>query len=123
MVAAVAAVGLGVVFLVAGISKRSDPTWLAEAAELGTPRWVAWILPFVELVLGAVLITGVDRPVAAWTAAAVLAAFTVLLVVRLAQGRHPPCACFGARSAMPIGPWSVVRNLLLLALAVIAALA
>jgi hypothetical protein len=41
----------------------------------------------------------------------------------LLDGRHPPCACFGALSRRPIGWGSVVRNLVLLALAVTAALA
>ena len=52
--------------------------------------------------------------------ALVLLAFTGLLILNLARGRRPPCACFGASSRRPIGPGSLVRNLVLLALAVIA---
>jgi hypothetical protein len=58
----------------------------------------------------------------AWAAAAVLVAFTALLVGKLAQGERPPCACFGSFTAAPIGPSNVVRNLVLIALAVAAAL-
>ena len=56
-------------------------------------------------------------------AAALLGAFTVLLVVRLAQGRRPPCACFGAWSTRPVGFGSVARNVVLIALALLAATA
>ena len=42
---------------------------------------------------------------------------------RLAEGRRPPCACFGALSRRPVGPGSVVRNVVLIALALLAAFA
>jgi hypothetical protein len=47
----------------------------------------------------------------------VLLAFTSLLILRLSQGRRPPCACFGAWSAKPIGWRDVARNTAFLALA------
>ena len=76
--------------------------------------------------LGVVLLASGALKLAAgprWTAqaAAMLVVFTVVLVVRLAEGRRVPCACFGARSARPIGVGSVVRNLVLIALALVAA--
>jgi len=123
VIAFLARVALGVVLLVAGVSKRADPTWPAAAAELGAPRWSIPVVPFAELALGALLVTGFGRPWAAWATVVLLGAFTLLLIVRLAQGRRPRCACFGVRSAKPIGPWSVVRNVSLIALALVAALA
>jgi hypothetical protein len=41
-------------------------------------------------------------------------------VRHLVAGRRPECACFGAWSAKPIGVGHVVRNGVLLALAVLA---
>jgi hypothetical protein len=52
-----------------------------------------------------------------------LLAFTVVLVVRLCQGRRPPCACFGALTTKPIGWGNVLRNAAFLAIAVAIALA
>jgi uncharacterized membrane protein YphA (DoxX/SURF4 family) len=115
-----AAVALGIVLLVAGIAKRADRGWPQDATALGTPAWAIPGLPWFEILLGAVLVSGLARPVAAALAGLVLLAFTGLLVLNLARGRRPPCACFGATSRRPIGPWSVVRNLVLLALAAIA---
>jgi hypothetical protein len=117
MVSDVAGVALGAVLLVAGIAKRIDRAWPLEAAAFGAPTWVARVLPYVELALGALLVAGVSQRFVAGLAAILLIGFTVKLVVLLVHGRRPPCACFGARSARPIGWWSIVRNLLLLALA------
>jgi len=115
-----AAVVLGIVLLVAGIAKRADRGWRQDAAALGTPAWAIPVLPWFEMLLGAVLVSGLARPAAAALAGLVLLAFTGLLIVNLARGRRPQCACFGASSRRPIGPGSLVRNLVLLALAVIA---
>ena len=120
LVGRLAAVVLGIVLLVAGIAKRADRRWPQDAAALGTPPWAIPVLPWFEILLGAVLVSGLARPAAAALAGLVLLAFTGLLVLNLARGRRPPCACFGASSRRPIGPGSVVRNLVLLALAVIA---
>ena len=73
--------------------------------------------------LGALLVVNLGRPVTAVLAAVLLTAFTALLVRLLLDGRRPPCDCFGSLSRRPIGWGSVVRNLVLLALAVVAALA
>ena len=115
-----AAVVLGTVLLVAGIAKRADRGWPQDAAALGTPAWAIPALPWFEMLLGAVLVSGLARPAAAALAGLVLLAFTGLLILNLARGRRPPCACFGASSRRPIGPESLVRNVVLLALALIA---
>jgi len=83
---------------------------------------VAAALPIVELVVGAMLIAQLARRAAAVVAAILLLAFTVLLVVRLVQGRRPPCACFGALSAKPIGWGNVVRNGVLIVVAIVVAI-
>ena len=84
--------------------------------------------PVARLVvaLEAVLVVGLlipmtSRPAAA-LAALLLAAFTAALLGRIRAGDHAPCNCFGA-SGGSLGPVSIVRNLVALALGVLAALA
>jgi hypothetical protein len=113
----VAGIALGAVLLVAGIAKRLDRDWPLEASAFGVPGWAARVLPYVELALGALLVAGVQQRLVAGVAAILLIGFTVKLVALLRHDRRPPCACFGARSARPIGRSSIVRNLVLLALA------
>jgi uncharacterized membrane protein YphA (DoxX/SURF4 family) len=123
-VAAVAGVVLGAVLLLSGAAKlAAGPRWAAQAEALGSPAVAVPVLPWLEIGLGALLATGVWRPVVAVAAAALLASFTVLLVLRLVQGRRPPCACFGAWSTRPVGLGSVTRNVVLIALALVAATA
>ena len=114
---------LGLVLLVAGIAKRVDRGWPAAARALGAPAWAIAPLPWVEIGLGAMLISGLLRPWPAALAAVLLVLFTVLVVVNLARGRRPPCACFGARSHEPISALSVLRNVGLLGLAAVAVVA
>lgn len=114
----VASLVLGAVFVVSGVTKVAAPTqWRAQSADLGVPGPVATVVPFVELAVGALLVAQLARSFAAMVAALLLVAFTFLLIVRLAQGRRPPCACFGTLSTKPIGWTNVVRNVVFLALA------
>jgi uncharacterized membrane protein YphA (DoxX/SURF4 family) len=123
MVVTVAALIVGAAFVVAGASKlAARDTWPSQAKGLGAPDWTVPVVPWVELVVGALLVVQVGRPVMAIIAIGMLTVFTAMIAVQLRQGRHPPCACFGAWSAKPIGGGHVARNLALIAFAVVAAL-
>jgi thiol-disulfide isomerase/thioredoxin/uncharacterized membrane protein YphA (DoxX/SURF4 family) len=120
---------LAAVFLVSGVSKLRDLAGSRQAVrDFGLPAAltapIGTLLPFVELALVALLVTG-DEPavVGAAAALALLLAFTAAIVANLARGNHPPCRCFGALSAEPLGWSSVVRNTALIGLALLVALA
>lgn len=117
----VASILLGVVFIVSGGSKlAAGPAWPEQARGLGAPPQVVPVLPWFEIILGAVLVIQLAPRFAAAVALSLLAGFTVLIVRRLAEGKHPPCACFGAWSSKPLGRAHVVRNVGLVCLAVVA---
>lgn len=123
-VAVVAAVVVGAVFVVAGAAKLVNrESWTAQAAGLRVPRPVSVVVPWVEVVLGALLITQIARGYVASLAALMLVAFTTLILARITQGERPPCACFGGWGATPLGAWHVVRNAALIVMAMTAALA
>jgi uncharacterized membrane protein YphA (DoxX/SURF4 family) len=120
--AAVAGFVLGAVLLVSGGSKlAAGPQWAAQATAIGAPAVAVPVVPWVELGLGALLLSGVVRPAVALAAAAMLVVFTGLLAWRVAEGRRVPCACFGRRSTRPVGLGSIARNMVLIALALLAA--
>ena len=124
MVGIVAAILLGAAFVLAGASKlAAGRTWQVQAAGLGAPSWSVGPLPWIELGLGAILISNLIRRPASIAALVLLVAFSVLLIARLREGRHPPCACFGAWSARPLGPGHLVRNGVLVVLAIVSAAA
>ena len=115
---------LGAVFVVAGVSKiAAHEQWRSQSADLGVPVAIALVMPFVEIVVGALLVGQIARREVSVFAAALLLAFTILLVVRLIQGRRPPCACFGAWTTKPIGWANVVRNVAFIVVATALALA
>ncbi len=120
--AVVASIIVGVAFLLAGAAKiAAGQRWPTQAAALGAPRIVVPVLPWAEIVVGALLCAQVARPVIASLAALMLVAFSALLAIRLGQGERPPCACFGSWSAKPLSWKHLARNGVLLALAVVAA--
>lgn len=119
-VALAASVALGIAFLVAGGSKiAAGPAWASQAAELGAPAVAVPALPWLELVVGAALAFQIMRSIVALAAIGLLVAFSVLIARRLAEGKRPACACFGAWSAKPIGPGHLVRNAALAGLGVL----
>ena len=113
---------VGVVFIFAGIQKLlAGIEWLVQAKQLRPPRIAkpfVPLVPYIELIVGGLLIVGMQEMPVRIAAIILLSSFTVLLVARLAAGERPPCACFSFRSTRPIGWSNVTRNAGLLALLV-----
>ena len=122
-VALVASIVVGVAFVVAGGSKiAAGESWPAQARGLGAPTWTIPSCRGWRSRSGPLLIAQAVEPWPAVAALVMLVAFTALIVNSLAHGRHPPCACFGAWSAKPIGPAHLARNAILIVLALLALL-
>src|ERR687887_557597 len=78
-------------------------------------------LPAVEVAAGALLAVGLGvRPVAALLAL-FLVAFSVAVAVNLLRGRTIDCGCFGPVAEKQITWWTVARNLVLTAAAIVVA--
>lgn len=111
---------VGVVFIFAGIQKLlAGIEWLVQAKQLRPPRIAESFVPtvpYIELVMGGLLIAGVQEVPVRIASMVLLGSFTALLIARLAAGERPPCACFSFRSTRPIGWSNVTRNAGLLAL-------
>lgn len=116
-----ARIAVGVVLLVAGVAKLYQPSWPATAAAFGAPARLVPVLPWGEVVLGALLVAGVGLPWTALLAAGLLSAFAVAVARRVRRGDAVPCGCFGETSPRPVGRDTVVRNVLLVVLALTAA--
>ena len=122
--AVAASIVVGAAFLLAGGAKiAAGRSWPMQASALGAPSVVIPIVPWTEIVVGALLCAQIARPVLASIAGLMLVAFSALLARRLAQGQHPPCACFGSWSAKPLSWKHLARNAALIAVAVTAIVA
>lgn len=113
-VAAACRVGVGVVLLLAGFAKLRQPAWAATAARFGTPRRLVPVVPWAEMVIGALLVAGAGGRIPVFVALALLGAFTGVMAQRLASGEHTPCGCFGSAVSAPLGWDALVRNGVLL---------
>jgi methylamine utilization protein MauE/AhpC/TSA family protein len=112
---------LAAVFAAAGTAKLFDRQGSRQAiVDFGVPEPLARVggplLPWVELaVAGALVVPGSAR-LGAIGALGLLVAFTGAMAVNLARGRTPDCHCFGQIHSAPVGPASLVRNGVLVAL-------
>ena len=113
---------VGIVFIFAGIQKLlAGIEWLVQAKQLRPPRIAnpfVPLVPYIELIVGGLLIAGLQEKPVRIAAIILLGSFTALLIARLAAGERPPCACFSFRSTRPIGWSNVTRNAGLLVLLV-----
>ena len=121
----VARSALALVFLTAGALKVASGADAGDTmARFGFrgPVWEMggrW-LPILEIAVGVALIFPQTAVAGGLLSVILLGAFTAVMVAALRRGEAPPCNCFGALTAAPISRRTVARNLVLLALALIA---
>ena len=117
---------LGAIFLWASATKVPDMAAFAESVanyRIVPPSLVpvvAATLVGVEIAAGVALILNVWARAAALILAALLAVFTVGLAGALARGIDLACGCFGGNA--PATWWTVLRDVVLLGLAVAVAI-
>ena len=124
------AVLIGLVFLASGLLKLLDPVGtglvVAEYAKFlrlgfigGISRATGVVLALLESVLGAALVTGVFRRLSAALTWLLLAFFTLVTVLLVILNPEMDCGCFG--EAVHLTHFqSLLKNLILLALAAVA---
>lgn len=113
---------LAAVFAVAGVAKLFDLAGSRKSLrDFGVPdvlaRPFALLLPLAELLCAAALLFDSTAWWGAGGVALLLLLFIVGIGISLARGRKPDCHCFGQLSSEPVGPGTLVRNVLLLGLA------
>ena len=118
--------GLGALFVVAGILKLRDPAGFAE--EIANYRlypslapYLAAGLPCAEFLVGGVLVVVPGRSLwlqaAALCSALFMLAFTIATSHVLAAGINIDCGCFGGQSG-PVSSATVARDIVLILVAV-----
>ena len=104
-----ARLGLAAVWLVSGVLKAVDPdqTYVAVRAYDVLPKagvtLVAGILPWLEIVLGLLLLAGLATRVVAVASAGLLVVFIAGVVQAWARGLSIDCGCFGGGGAVDPG--------------------
>lgn len=120
-------IALAFVFALAGAAKLLDAKNSVKAvSDFGVPERLArplgYLLPIAEIGLASSLLFQQSAWFAAIGSAILLAVFTAAMLWQMWLGKAPECHCFGQVRNEPVGAKSVVRNGLLLAIAVILSL-
>jgi uncharacterized membrane protein YphA (DoxX/SURF4 family) len=95
---------VGGAFFAAGILKVGDPLEFAQNIKnfrVVSPELsflAAIVLPWIEILCGALLITGIFRRPSAFLASLLLSGFIILVGVTMARGIDTDCGCFGSLS-------------------------
>lgn len=97
----VARLVLGGVLVVAGALKVGNPLGAARAVQaydvmpFELARWIGYALPWVEIVVGVLLVIGLFTRVSAVIGTVLMAAFVVGIAQAWARGLSIDCGCFG----------------------------
>jgi uncharacterized membrane protein YphA (DoxX/SURF4 family) len=113
---------LAAVFVLAGVTKLRRPaSTRQDLGEWGLPTWAipgaSVGLPAIELAVAAMLLIEPFAAVGAACAFGLLVLFSSLIGINLWRGHRPACACFGTLTRARIGPGTLARNVVFLAVA------
>jgi hypothetical protein len=119
-------VALGAIFVYAAYGKIPDPRplvtiiWNYRVLPAGPINLMAIYMPWMELVVGLALITGLKRRAAALWATGLLASFIVALGINALRGVNVACGCFSASAQEVHNAWVLVlRDLPMIAAAMV----
>jgi uncharacterized membrane protein YphA (DoxX/SURF4 family) len=117
IVGTLARLGLAAVFLVSGTLKAIDPdaTYVAVRAYDVLPKagvaLVAAVLPWLEIVLGVLLLLGVATRAVATIGAGLLMMFVAGVTQAWARGLSIDCGCFGGGGAVAPGATAYLQEI------------
>ena len=116
---------LGIVFIYAAAGKIGDPAAFAQAIanyQILPAGWInptALFLPWLELVCGLGMITGICKQASALLVTLMLVLFTAALAYAAYRGLDIHCGCFSTEGSGTPRLWlDLARDLILLSLAV-----
>jgi uncharacterized membrane protein YphA (DoxX/SURF4 family) len=82
---------------------------------------LAMTIPWIELIAGLALVSGVRPRAGAFVYVALLTVFTLGVIQALARGLSFDCGCFGKVGSAPIGVKKLAENLGMIAVGIVAA--
>ena len=123
VIAIIARLALATVFLWAAYTKLRDP-WMIFAMEIdamhvvpgASVEWIARTMPWFELLIGVLLVIGIQTRYVASAATALLGFFFTLLLILYMRGFQGDCGCFGPGEQL--GPKTLARDGVLVALSI-----
>jgi len=109
--------GIGSLFLYAGVLKAADPAGFAEEINRyhllpwGAVAAVALYLPWLEVICGGSLIIGKSKKAALWLLSVLMIVFLMALGTAWFRGLDIRCGCFGSTEAGSTVPLAILRDI------------
>jgi uncharacterized membrane protein YphA (DoxX/SURF4 family) len=100
---------LGAVFVVASVEKIAEPELFASSVQayrmlpLFLINILALLIPWLELVCGILLVTGLKLRASSAILFILLCVFVVAIISAIFRGLSIDCGCFGSMVASPVG--------------------
>jgi putative oxidoreductase len=118
----------GLIFLIAALPKIANLSAFAGSIHnfhleavvpMAATNLLAMMIPWVELVAGLALVTGVRPRAGAFVYTALMLVFTIGVIQALSRGLSFDCGCFGKAGSGPIGARKLAENLVMIAIGVV----
>lgn len=121
----------GLIFLAAALPKIADLSGFAGSVHnfhlepllpMAATNLLAMTIPWIELIAGLALVSGVRPRAGAFVYTALMAVFTIGVLSALARGLSFDCGCFGKAGSATIGATKAAENLAMIVVGLIAAI-
>jgi putative oxidoreductase len=125
----VAQIVCGLIFLASALAKIADLSAFAGSIHnfhleavvpVAATNLLAMTIPWIELIAGLALVSGVRPRAGAVVYTALLAIFTIAVAQAVARGLSFDCGCFGKSGSGQVGLKKVAENLVMIGLGVVA---
>lgn len=108
---------IGILFIFYGISKVADPSHFAN--EIGNYNMLpdlviqlmALIIPWIELIVGMLLIFGINQNENGLIATGLLIIFTLAVAIAFSRGLDISCGCSGSDAGQKVGWLKIFENI------------
>lgn len=115
---------LSLIFIFSGIEKISDLNFFLVAINNYkifpdiTHNFIAVTFPWIELILGVLLLFGFYKKEISVIFSFLIFLFTLLIFVSILRGLDIYCGCFGTLSSVKVGYYKIYENTILFLLAI-----
>lgn len=119
----IARIVLGLIFIIASAGKIYNPAVFAQEISnydfmpYFTINLMAIILPWIELIAGIFLISGIRLKASSAIIGALLIVFIIAVATAMARGLNINCGCYSHVANDPVGWKKIIENTIQLALA------
>ena len=111
---------LGALFIYSALTKITDLDYFAKSLynyrllPESSLNFFALIIPWLELIIGFLLIAGIYVRESALIGTVLMAVFIAAVAIALARGLDIECGCFGTRDGSKVGILKIIEDVLIL---------